>query len=121
MRVCQTQSRGINFNPTEFLDVGPQQPQTTEIVFIDTAVSNVDELVKDISPTASIFFIDASADGVDQIADILADYSDVDAIHIISHGEQGQLNLGTSALNEQTMSGEYADCLLYTSPSPRDS
>ena len=101
--------QGDNFNPTEFLDVGPQQPQTTEIVFIDTAVSNVDELVKDISPTASIFFIDASADGVDQIADILADYSDVDAIHIISHGEQGQLNLGASTLNEQTMSGEYAD------------
>ena len=104
--------QGDNFNPAEFLDVGPQL-QTNEVVFIDTAVSNVDELVSEINPAASIYFIDASADGVEQIADILADYSNVDAIHIISHGEQGRLNLGSSVLTTESINGEYADDLAF--------
>ena len=100
----------------DFLDVGPL-PQTNELVFIDTGVSNVKELLTGISPTASVYFIDTATDGVEQVNEILTNYSDVDAIHIISHGEQGSLRLGSSVLNTDSMS----DCLLYTSPSPRDS
>ena len=93
--------QGGETEPPEFLDIGPV-PQTNEIVFIDSGVSNVQELITDISPTALVYFIDTAEDGIEQISEILADYSDVDALHIISHGEQGGL------------------CLLYTSPSPRD-
>ena len=103
----------------DFLDVGPL-PQTNELVFIDKGVSNVEELITGISPTASVYFIDTATDGVEQVTEILANYSDVDAIHIISHGEQGSLRLGSSVLNTDSMSDEYATCLLYTSPSPRD-
>ena len=65
--------------------------------------------MKEINPAAQVVFIDAGSDGIEQLADILSNVDILDALHIISHGEQGQLNLGTSALYEQTMSGEYSD------------
>jgi len=95
----------------EFLDDGPQS-QSNEIVFIDSGVSNANELISDINPAASVYFIDTETDGVDQLAGILANHSNVDAIHIISHGEQGRLNLGSSVLSSESMSGEYADELI---------
>ena len=85
------------------------QSTSSELVVIDRAVSNSEEILNDIDPAAQVVFIDTAADGIEQLADILLNYDNLDALHIISHGEQGQLNLGTSALNEQTMVGEYAD------------
>ena len=139
--------QGDGYGPPKFLDVGSQS-QTTEIVFIDRSVPNVNDLIGGITPTASVYFIGSESDGVEQINEVLANYSEVDAIHIISHGDQNRLSLGSSELNSDTMSGIYAeeladigdalaehgdiliygcdfasgeDCLLYTSPSPRDS
>ena len=80
-----------------------------ELVVIDSSVANPETILSDIDPAAQVVFIDAGSDGIEQLADILSSIDNLDALHIISHGEQGQLNLGTSALNEQTMSGEYAD------------
>ena len=65
-RVERTNSADI-----EFLDDGPQS-QSNEIVFIDSGVSNADELISDINPAASVYFIDTATDGVDQLAGILA-------------------------------------------------
>jgi hypothetical protein len=42
---------------------------------------------------------------VQQVADVLKQYKAVDAVHIISHGSEGQLDLGSSVLNNITMSG----------------
>ena len=53
--------------------------------------------------------MDLSQDGVEQIAAALEGRENVDAIHILSHGNQGELLLGTGRLNAQTMQGEYAD------------
>ena len=112
----QDDSSSSEIPSTDFVDdaflVGPQ-PQTREIFFIDTGVSNYQDLISEISPNASIFLIDTATDGVKQIRDILANnYADVDAIHIISHGDQGRLNLGSSELTTESISGEYADALI---------
>ena len=53
--------QGDNHNPSEYLDVGPRL-QKSEIVFIDTSVSNVGELISGINPAASVYFIDAESD-----------------------------------------------------------
>ena len=90
------------------------QSKTNELVIIDSSIAYPQEILNAIDPAAQVVFIDAGTDGIEQLADMLVNFDNVDALHIISHGEQGQLNLGTSTLTEQTMSGEYA-CLLYTS------
>ena len=46
---------------------------------------------------------------MEQIAYILKDRTDLDAIHLISHGDQGELQLGTGRLTLESMQGEYAD------------
>ena len=105
-------SGSTKFSDSEFLDnaylVGPQT-QTREIFFIDTGVSNYEDLISEISPTASIYLIDTTTDGVEQISNLLANHSHVDAIHIITHSEKGKLNLGSAILTTDSMTGKYAN------------
>jgi uncharacterized delta-60 repeat protein len=88
---------------------------TSEIVFIDTSVDNLDTLIGSIDPDFEIILLDTGRDGVEQIADILSNRSDLDAIHIISHGSEGILNLGTANLSLASMNNEYFDELLVIS------
>ena len=80
-----------------------------EIVFIDTSVDDYQTLMEGINPNAEVILLDSTRDGIEQIAEILGDRSDIDAIHIISHGDQGELYLGTGTLSMESMQGEYAD------------
>ncbi len=80
-----------------------------EIVFIDTSVDDYQTLMAGIDPNAEVILLDPTRDGIEQIAEILGDRSDIDAIHLISHGDPGELQLGTGTLNLASMQGEYAD------------
>jgi hypothetical protein len=80
-----------------------------ELVVIDSSVDNYQQLVDDIVAQQSdslqfeVFLLDADRDGVEQISDLLTAYSGLDAIHIISHGNDGNVGLGNSWLNTNTM------------------
>ncbi len=80
-----------------------------DIVFIDTSVEDFQILLEGIDPHAEVILLDPTRDGMEQIAEILGERSDIDAVHLISHGEQGELWLGTGVLNLATMQGAYAD------------
>ena len=60
------------------------------------------------NPNARIVLLDPTRDGVQQMLDVVKQYQRVDAIHIISHGSEGQIDIGGSALNSTTMGGQYA-------------
>ncbi|HEV7476382.1 MAG TPA: DUF4347 domain-containing protein, partial [Burkholderiales bacterium] len=84
-------------------------PARQEIVFVDPNVRDFQALVDGIdNPNARVVLLDGTRDGVQQIADVVKQYQRVDAIHIISHGSEGQIDLAGSALNAATMSGQYA-------------
>ncbi len=80
-----------------------------EIVFIDTAVDDYETLLRGIDPSAETILLNPKQDGIEHIASILGERSDIDAIHLISHGQQGELRLGTGILNLASMQNEYAD------------
>ena len=80
-----------------------------EIAFIDSSVANVDQLIAGIDPAVEIVMIDGAGDGVEQIAAALEGRSGIDAIHILSHGDQGQLFLGNDVLDAASMQGEHLD------------
>ncbi len=84
-------------------------PTTNEIVFVDPSVEDVNQLIAGIDPAHEIIFLDPSTDGVEFMAQVLSERNDIDAIHIISHGDEGALFLGSSVLNLDSMNGEYAD------------
>ncbi len=77
-----------------------------EIIFIDTTVEDYQTLITGLDPSAEVVLLDTNRDGIEQIAEALAGRSNIDAIHIISHGDQGELRLGTGRLTLDSMTGE---------------
>lgn len=77
--------------------------QRTEIVFIESNISDYQTLLNGVTLGMEVHVLDATTDGLAQIAKILAGRSGIDAIHVISHGAQGSLQLGTNDLTAQNM------------------
>ncbi|MFK7795775.1 MAG: DUF4347 domain-containing protein, partial [Gammaproteobacteria bacterium] len=79
-----------------------------EIVFIDETVENYEQLLFDITHSGDtnrafeVIVLSNEEDGIQQISDVLAARTDIDAVHIISHGTDGEVRLGDSILNEHT-------------------
>ncbi len=81
------------------------------VVFIDSAVTDPGVIAAAAPAGAEIVVLEASRDGVAQISSHLQGRSDIDAIHIVSHGQAGALQLGTSQLTTSSIAGEHADDL----------
>jgi Domain of unknown function (DUF4347)/FG-GAP-like repeat len=75
---------------------------TQSIVFIDSRVPDIQDLIDGVEPGVQVFVLDSGSDGVEQIADILAanDLHDLSSISIVSHGADGSVMLGTTTLSE---------------------
>ena len=92
----------------------PGEP-TFELIFVDTHLRDyellLDGLVDD-QPGRDfeVVLLDESQDGVEQIGEQLAKFSDVDAVHIFSHGSQDGVQLGSTWLRMGTLD-DYADDL----------
>ncbi|MCK5319477.1 MAG: DUF4347 domain-containing protein, partial [Anaerolineales bacterium] len=88
----------------------PAVTSPEELVFIDPGVEDVQTLLAGISSEAEVVFLEPDRDGVLQISEILSQYSGIEAIHILSHGEAGSFSLGGTELSSDTIS-EYASHL----------
>ncbi|MEL0587155.1 MAG: tandem-95 repeat protein [Candidatus Thiodiazotropha sp. (ex. Lucinoma kazani)] len=69
---------------------------TRELVIIDPATPDYQSLVDDL--------ISQNGNGIEQIDDILNAYQDLDAVHILSHGSDGGVQLGDAYLNLHSLS-----------------
>jgi hypothetical protein len=72
-----------------------------QVVFIDPHVPDYQLLAAGVKPGEQVVILNANTDGVRQIADWLASHDEhnVDAIHIVSHGEDGTVRLGSTILS----------------------
>ena len=82
-----------------------------ELVFVNDNVDAYEILINgiresDANRTVEIVVLDADRDGIQQVSDILAERSDLSAVHVIAHGTDGQINLGNSWLNSATLAAE---------------
>ena len=84
-------------------------PGGRSVVFVDGAVNDPARIAAAAPQGAEIVMLDRNRDGVEQIASYLAGKSGFDAIHIVSHGGAGSLQLGSSYLTLKSISGEHAD------------
>ena len=80
-------------------DAASGQGTPVEIVFVDPTVENAGAILAALPAHAEIVHLDAQGDGVSQIAQHLAGRQDVGAIHIVSHGREGALDLGSATLD----------------------
>ena len=83
-----------------FIDVPTHEPATqpSTITFIDANVDDIETLIASIDPNSEIVILSGESDGVEQIAAHLEGRTNIDAIHIISHGRSGTLDLGDAKL-----------------------
>jgi Domain of unknown function (DUF4347) len=77
-----------------------QNPST--LVFIDSSVEGYQALIDGVM-NAEVILLDSSRDGIEQITEALQQYSEVESIHIISHGGSGNVRLGSTLLNSSTL------------------
>ena len=82
---------------------------STEFVFIDAGLPNLDQIMAQLDAGLVAHFIPQDSDGLAFIASTLAGESDVDAVHILSHGAPGTLVLGDLALTEEGLSTHAED------------
>ena len=76
---------------------------TQQLVFIDSAVEDSQTLIDNISGATEVVVLDSSQDELVQISQHLDKYQDLDAVHIVSHGESGQLSFANATLNSDTL------------------
>ena len=88
----------------------PELP--SELVFVDTGVAGYEHLVHDLfadnARRFQVFLLDTNQNGIEQISDVLAEYRQLDAVHIVSHGIANGIRLGNTWLTSETVDG-YCD------------
>ena len=82
--------------------------KSSELVFINDNVSDHELLIdglhdNDDNRIIEVMVLDADRNGLEQVSDILANRSDLSALHFITHGADGQINLGNSWLDNNTL------------------
>jgi|GEM_PF-1447904 len=80
-----------------------------QVIFVESDVADYQSLVAGVTDSAEVVLLDQSQNGLTQMADYLSGQAgQYDAIHIISHGAAGQLNLGTSVIDAAAI-GAYSE------------
>jgi len=75
---------------------------TNQIIFVDSAVQDHQTLTNS-ADGAQVFILNENSSAIEQITQALANQSDIEAIHILSHGSPGSLNLGSDTINNQNL------------------
>ncbi|MBS3809681.1 MAG: DUF4347 domain-containing protein, partial [Desulfobacterales bacterium] len=52
-----------------------------------------------------IYLLEEGKDGIEQVAEILGEYGDLDAVHVFSHGDAGSFRLGNTLVNQDELAG----------------
>src|SRR3984893_16797227 len=83
---------------------------TKQIVFIDSRVPHIQDLLDGLKPGEQAFVIDSNSDGLDQIASILKanDLTGLSSISIVGHGASGEIDLGSTAIDDANLASEAA-------------
>ena len=76
--------------------------EKTRLVLIDGNVDHPQQLKEGVARGTSTIILDPNQDGVEQISKILATHTNIDSVHLVSHGWSGGLQLGNSELSLDT-------------------
>jgi glucose/arabinose dehydrogenase len=88
------------------LTQSPLGSNSAQLVFIDTSLDAYRSLAASAATNAEVVLLDGQRDGIEQITAALADRQNIGAIHLISHGSAGALQLGSSNVNGADL-GQY--------------
>ncbi|WP_145362173.1 DUF4347 domain-containing protein, partial [Stratiformator vulcanicus] len=104
-------SPDVSAEPLFDLDVLPPVPEDVrhELVIVDPATEDYQQILDDLAGSddpmreIEIVLLDANRDGVEQLSEIFAERDDLDAVHLISHGRDGEIRLGDTWLDSDRL------------------
>jgi hypothetical protein len=79
------------------------QVSGSAIAFIDSQVEDYQSLIAGVKPGTEVVILDQNKDAIAQITEILACLTNIDSIHIVSHGAPGSLQLGKTRFSEDNL------------------
>ena len=82
---------------------------TREVVFVDASVADAQEIIGSLPEHAEYVLLNPNQDGLDQIKIWALTHTDYDAIHVISHGADGMLQVGQTSLTESLLDQRAGD------------
>src|SRR3989337_2533678 len=82
----------------------------SEIAFIDRGLSDLPSMLKGLRADVEAVVLDPTRDAMSQIAAALRGRAGLDAIHILAHGQPGEVAFSSGALSLATLD-EHADDL----------
>ncbi|NNJ97675.1 MAG: DUF4347 domain-containing protein [Gammaproteobacteria bacterium] len=97
---------------TPMIRTGIDQPLSAvrhELVIIDSRAPNFQQLHNDLIQAQQqgrqihVVVLDAHRDGIEQINTALESFNQLDAVHIVSHGDNGRLLLGSTQFDSTTL------------------
>ncbi|MBW4681753.1 MAG: DUF4347 domain-containing protein [Microcoleus vaginatus WJT46-NPBG5] len=77
---------------------------SNSIIFVDSTVQNYQSLLQGAAPYAEVVILDSQRSGIQQISEILENRVSLEAVHLIAHGSEGSLKLGSDTLNRESLS-----------------
>jgi hypothetical protein len=86
----------------------PREPVRRELLFVDRSVSGWQTIVASVRPGIEVVLLDPQDDALAQIARRVGEGAPVDAVHLVTHGSEGQLNLGGLSLDLAALPGQAA-------------
>lgn len=102
----EAEVRLLEAEPTAETATGATHAARSEMLFIDQSLPDAEalrDMLLHANPTLDVTWLDAQRDGIAQISNALAGRTDIGAIHLITHGADGQLALGSTTLDSATL------------------
>ena len=101
-------------------------PASNSLIVIDKQIADWQSILDSLPAGSDVIFVESGSNGLEILKSELAGRTNLDAVHIFSHGQSGQVLLGTSWLDSTTLAadpalakafkgalGKYGDILLY--------
>ncbi|WP_434632129.1 Ig-like domain-containing protein [Chromobacterium sp. CV08] len=80
-----------------------------QVVFVESDVANYRSLIAQLPSDYQVVVLDSGKDGLSQIAEWAQTHSGYGAIHIVSHGQENDLQLGTAELSTANVGSRQAE------------
>jgi VCBS repeat-containing protein len=78
--------------------------QKKEIIFINDDIENYKDLTNELkNQDKEVFIINSNKDGLTQVENIINFIGSIDAIHIIAHGSNSNINIGNTNINQDNL------------------
>ncbi len=96
-----------NSSPEADVDGDKENSLRKELILINSNVQDSDQLIADLQADQGTQFevltLDATKDGLEQLDEILEKRSDLDTLHLISHGAEGRVSVGGTWLDSSAL------------------